>query len=88
MSRKLKNFIGGEWLSAKSGKSFKNFNPADAREAVSEYPLSGREEAAEAVAAAQANRVRTDLGGLRCVFAHSAYVPRIGIREAQRQPKI
>src|SRR5687768_3623525 len=46
------NFIGGEWVSAKSGKSFKNFNPADARETVGEYPSSGREETAEAIAAA------------------------------------
>lgn len=48
------NFIAGEWVSAKSGQTFKNFNPADTREVVAEHPLSGKEDAAAAIAAAKA----------------------------------
>ena len=48
------NFIGGEWVSAASGKTFTNQNPADTREAVASYQQSGQSEAAAAVAAAQA----------------------------------
>ncbi|HEY2951500.1 MAG TPA: aldehyde dehydrogenase family protein [Verrucomicrobiae bacterium] len=51
--RSYQNFIGGEWVSAKAGKSFKNLNPADTREFVAEYPSSGKEDAAEAIRAAQ-----------------------------------
>ena len=51
--RNYSNFIGGEWAAAKSGQTFKNFNPADNREFVAEYPLSGKEDAAQAVAAAK-----------------------------------
>lgn len=47
------NFIGGDWAGARSGRTSRTFNPADTREAVAEYPVSGREDAAEAVAAAQ-----------------------------------
>ncbi len=48
------NFIGGEWRPAKTGKSFQNRNPADSREVVATYPLSGPEDAADAIHAAQA----------------------------------
>ena len=51
--RSYQNFIGGEWVAATTGKSFKNLNPADAREFVAEYPASGKEDAAEAIRAAQ-----------------------------------
>jgi aldehyde dehydrogenase (NAD+) len=54
MTRNYSNFIGGEWVGAKAGRTFKNFNPADTREFVAEYPLSGQEDAAHAIAAAQA----------------------------------
>src|SRR5437867_8654046 len=47
------NFIGGEWAAAKSGKTFQNTNPADTREVVAEYPLSGKEDAAAAIEAAK-----------------------------------
>ena len=47
------DFIGGEWVPAQSGQTFKNHNPADTREFVAEYPLSGKEDAAAAIAAAQ-----------------------------------
>ena len=52
--RTYQNFIGGDWVDARSGKTFQNSNPADTREAVAQYPLSAREEALAAIAAAQA----------------------------------
>ena len=52
--RTYQNFIGGEWVAAKSGQTFKNLNPADTREFVAEYPVSGKEDAAEAIGAARA----------------------------------
>src|SRR5688572_2469022 len=52
--RNYSNFIGGEWVAAKSGQTFKNLNPADTREFVAEYPLSGKEDAAAAITAAKA----------------------------------
>ncbi len=52
--RTCQNFIAGEWVGAKSNQTFKNFNPADNREFVAEYPSSGREDAAAAIAAAKA----------------------------------
>jgi aldehyde dehydrogenase (NAD+) len=51
--RKYQNFIGGEWVDATSGKTFQNQNPADVREAVAGYPLSGQPDAVAAVASAQ-----------------------------------
>ena len=51
--RKYLNFIGGEWLPAKSGQHFQNHNPADTQETVTEYPASGQEEASAAIHAAQ-----------------------------------
>jgi aldehyde dehydrogenase (NAD+) len=47
------NFIGGEWVAARSGKHFLTSNPADTREAVGSYPASGREDAEAAIAAAK-----------------------------------
>ena len=43
--KQYKNFINGEWVSAVSGDTFTNLNPADTREAVTEYALGGRAEA-------------------------------------------
>jgi len=51
--RTFQNFIGGEWVSARSGKTFQNQNPADTREVVASYPLSAQEDATRAIAAAQ-----------------------------------
>jgi aldehyde dehydrogenase (NAD+) len=51
--RTYQNFIGGEWVSAATGKTYANVNPADTREKVAEYPASGSEEARQAIAAAQ-----------------------------------
>ena len=51
--RTYQNFIGGDWVPAASGQTFKNQNPADSREVVAEYPLSGRADAAAAIDAAK-----------------------------------
>lgn len=48
------NFIGGEWVPAKSGQTFQNTNPADTREVVSQYPQSGQADALAAIEAAKA----------------------------------
>jgi aldehyde dehydrogenase (NAD+) len=47
------NFIGGRWVSAKSGKTFENRNPADRDEIIGVYPDSGPEDVEAAVAAAK-----------------------------------
>jgi len=52
-TKEYQNFIGGEWVAATSGKRFQVTNPADAREVVSDYPVSGQTEAVAAVQAAQ-----------------------------------
>src|SRR5690606_3388114 len=52
--KSFQNFIGGDWVGSSSGKTYTNVNPADTREKVAEYPLSGVEEARSAVKAAQA----------------------------------
>jgi aldehyde dehydrogenase (NAD+) len=49
------NFIGGEWVNAKSGKTFQNQNPADTREVVAQYPSSSGDEARQAIDAAVAS---------------------------------
>jgi aldehyde dehydrogenase (NAD+) len=51
--RTFLNFIGGEWLYARSAKSYTNSNPADTREVVAEYPLSGKDDAQAAILAAR-----------------------------------
>ncbi len=48
-----KNLIGGQWLPAKSGKTFQNINPADHSDIVGEFPSSGPEDVDLAVAAAK-----------------------------------
>ncbi len=47
------NWIGGEWISAKSGRTFENRNPADKEDLVGLFPESGPEDVAAAVAAAK-----------------------------------
>jgi acyl-CoA reductase-like NAD-dependent aldehyde dehydrogenase len=47
------NFIGGSWLPADSGHSYRNANPADTREVVAAYPLSGQADAEAAIDAAK-----------------------------------
>jgi acyl-CoA reductase-like NAD-dependent aldehyde dehydrogenase len=52
-TRKYSNLIGGESIGARSGKVYQTQNPADTREAVAEYPLSGKDEVQAAIRAAQ-----------------------------------
>ncbi len=49
-----RNFIGGEWIAAQSGKTFATINPADTREKVAQYPLSAQADTQAAIAAAKA----------------------------------
>jgi aldehyde dehydrogenase (NAD+) len=51
--RSYSNYIGGEWVAAKSGLTYRDTNPADTREVVAEYPLSDQTDTRAAVAAAQ-----------------------------------
>jgi aldehyde dehydrogenase (NAD+) len=51
--RSYQNFIGGDWVPAKSGQTIQHANPADTREVVAEYPLSGKEDAVAAIDAAK-----------------------------------
>ncbi len=48
------NLIGGQWISAASGKTFLNLNPADHDDIVGAFPQSGAEDVDRAVAAAKA----------------------------------
>jgi aldehyde dehydrogenase (NAD+) len=50
---KFQNFIGGEWVPAKSGKTFLNRNPADLDEVIGEFPASDAKDVDAAVAAAK-----------------------------------
>jgi acyl-CoA reductase-like NAD-dependent aldehyde dehydrogenase len=54
MPKEFKNFIGGKWVGAKSGKTFENRNPAHWDEIVGIFPKSGNEEVDEAVRSARA----------------------------------
>jgi alpha-ketoglutaric semialdehyde dehydrogenase len=49
----LHNLIGGKWLPAIGGKTMLNVNPADHTDVVGEFPASGAEDVAKAVAAAK-----------------------------------
>src|SRR5579862_10073324 len=48
-----RNLIGGRWVPARGGKTFSNVNPADHSDVVGEFPASGPEDVADAVAAAK-----------------------------------
>jgi acyl-CoA reductase-like NAD-dependent aldehyde dehydrogenase len=52
--RAYQNLIGGQWVAAKSGRTFRTLNPADTREVVAEYPLGGQADAAAAIESAEA----------------------------------
>ncbi len=53
----FRNFIGGEWVSARSGKLFENRNPADVTDLIGRFPDSDERDVKEAVdAAAEAYR--------------------------------
>jgi 2,5-dioxopentanoate dehydrogenase len=51
--RTYQNFIGGEWVQARSGATYQNSNPADTREIVAHYPLSDKVDAGAAIDAAK-----------------------------------
>jgi alpha-ketoglutaric semialdehyde dehydrogenase len=53
VARVFKNFIDGEWVVAKSGKTLENRNPANTDEIIGEFPLSGPEDVDAAVSAAR-----------------------------------
>ena len=48
-----KNLIGGEWVEARSGRSFENRNPADSSDVVGIFPASDKSDVDDAVAAAK-----------------------------------
>ncbi|GAB4458507.1 MAG: aldehyde dehydrogenase family protein [Armatimonadaceae bacterium] len=48
------NYINGEWVAARSEKTFERTNPADTRDVVGQYPESGADDVAAAVQAARA----------------------------------
>jgi len=47
-----KNFIAGEWVASRTGKTFENLNPADTREVVGIFQKSGKEDVEQAIEAA------------------------------------
>jgi len=49
-----KNFINGEWVEARSGRSFENRNPANPGELIGIFPSSTQEDVNDAVEAAKA----------------------------------
>jgi alpha-ketoglutaric semialdehyde dehydrogenase len=53
MAETYRNFIGGEWVAAASGKAFENRNPADRRDLVGTFADSGPEDVERAIAAAR-----------------------------------
>ena len=53
MPQQFKNFINGKWITAKSGKTFENRNPANWNDVVGVFPKSGKEDVDEAVRAAR-----------------------------------
>ena len=48
-----RNWIGGQWVAAASGKTFENRNPADRNDLVGSYPESDKRDVDAAVAAAK-----------------------------------
>lgn len=53
MGELYKNYIGGKWVEAKSGKTFENRNPANRHDLIGVFPASGPEDVDEAVSAAK-----------------------------------
>ncbi|MFI5310461.1 MAG: aldehyde dehydrogenase family protein [Gemmatimonadales bacterium] len=49
----FQNFIGGRWAGPATGQHFENRNPADTRDVIGRFPLSGAEDVAAAVASAK-----------------------------------
>jgi len=53
MADQFKNYIGGSWLTAQSGKTFENRNPANRNDLIGVFPASGPAEVDAAVGAAR-----------------------------------
>ena len=49
----FQNYIDGRWVSARSGKTFKDSSPADKRKLIGTFPLSAAEDVDDAVRAAR-----------------------------------
>jgi aldehyde dehydrogenase (NAD+) len=49
----FRNFIAGEWVPPTTGEHFQNVNPADTRDVIGEFPLSGETDVERAVTSAQ-----------------------------------
>jgi aldehyde dehydrogenase (NAD+) len=49
----FKNFVGGAWVAAASGKTLLNLNPADHADVVGEFPASNADDVNRAIAAAK-----------------------------------
>jgi len=47
------NFIGGRWVDGCTGATFENINPADTRDVIGTFPLSGPDDVNRAVASAK-----------------------------------
>src|SRR5580698_7543692 len=47
-----KNLIGGQWVAARTGKTFPNVNPANSDDILGEFQSSGADDVSDAVAAA------------------------------------
>ena len=54
MSKKFKNYIGGEWVEPAGGEYFENRNPANKNDLIGLWPRSSREDLERAVASAKA----------------------------------
>jgi aldehyde dehydrogenase (NAD+) len=52
-ARTYKNFIGGEWVSSRSGQTFENLNPADTRDVIGIFQRSDKRDVDDAVSAAR-----------------------------------
>ena len=53
MAQEFRNFIGGEWVPAHSGRSFENRNPANSQDLIGTFPLSGKDDLDRAIESAQ-----------------------------------
>ena len=53
MSETFKNYIDGQWVEARTAKTFENRNPADHHDLIGVFPVSGAEEVLQAVQAAK-----------------------------------
>ncbi len=53
MAKTYRNFIGGEWVEASTGRTFENRNPADTADLIGRFPDSGARDVAAAVRSAR-----------------------------------